>query len=680
MGNIKELNEEMKDILNKDFLIGNGTMVFPLLQQTHLDLIPYETLWNLAVEYETKCKGWEKSNIFKLDPEEIEKEIKTMIGQSRVLQNMFKKMDPPPDKPMKDAKELDEKLIEFNKHVPLLNYLCNEGLQDRHWSDINKVIAEFGYDLPINRDTNINLQTITQVGLMEILPQLEEVSDRASKEYTNQKLLDKMEGEWQTIELGLKAWKETGTFTIKGDSVEEIQTLLDEHIVKTQTMKGSPYAKVFEERITNWEEGLIYIQDSLDVWLKVQFLWIYLEPIFTSDDIAKSLPNENTKFKEIDRGWGFIMKRTLESPKALQIPKDKNLLKLLQNMEEQLDKIQRNLNNYLDKKRGEFPRFYFLSADSLIEIVSEAKEPTRVQKFMKNLFEGVMKLLFSEQKEIIGMESSEGEQCLLTEVVDTVTHKGLVEKWLRVFEDQMQFDIRALIEKATHEYFDMKREEFVIDRAGQVVINIDMTIWTSETEDAFTHGLDGLRDLKDELEDAKENIVRLIKTPITPLNRCTLEALIVLDVHNITVIEDLLDNKVENVTDFNYEAQMRYYWQKPSNGVDNKDQSIIKIINSTLDYNYEYLGNSSRLVITPLTDRCYRTLCSALYLNYGGAPEGPAGTGKTESVKDLAKALARMIIVFNCSDNLDFKSMGRFFKGLCSTGGWSCFDEFNRIS
>ena len=155
------------------------------------------------------------------------------------------------------------------------------------------------------------------------------------------------------------------------------------------------------------------------------------------------------------------------------------------------------------------------------------------------------------------------------------------------------------------------------------------------------------------------------------------EQLITDMVHQREVTRQLIDQQIQSINEFAWLYHMRFYFNhRQQNPL---EQLQIRVANGQFFYGFEYLGVGEKLVQTPLTDRCYLTLTQALHWRLGGSPFGPAGTGKTESVKALGAQLGRYVLVFNCDETFGGNAMGRIFVGLCQVGAWGCFDEFNRL-
>ena len=665
---IKQCQDLVRLYNSREVLFDRDQTDYSNLQTMIKTFEPYNNLWKTAGDWVSNKEAWLQGAFNEIDPRYCENEVTNGI---RLLFKTIRTLKE--NEETKSicgiAEQIKTELEEFKPNLPLVTGLRNEGMRQRHWEQISE---KSGVQVGPGMDGGFTLQRMLDSGLLNFANEVAEVGDRAGKEYGLEKTLNKMKADWEPLNFDLsEKYRKTGTYVLKGDG--EAMVLLDEHIVTTQAMMFSTFKGPFEEDINEWNTRLMRVSETLEEWLKCQKAWMYLQPIFDSDDIMRQLPTEGKRFKHVDATWRQEMINTRENPKIIDICATEGLLEKWRECNITLDMVQKGLEDYLETKRNGFARFYFLSNDELLEILSQTKDPTRVQPFLSKVFEAMSKVIFTSDNEVTHMISPESEQVEMVSPV--VTHQKAVEVWMGDLQDGMCSAIRNALEVGISTYNTMDRTDWVLANPAQIVLNGSQVFWTSEVEEAFDGNV--LEQYAKKLSQQILDLIMLLRKGVNKLQTKTMNALIVIDVHAKDVIWGFVEQQVRDKTSFEWISQLRYYWE-----LDDRQQENmwVKCVQTSFPYGYEYLGNSMRLVITPLTDMCYITLMGAQSLSLGGAPAGPAGTGKTETTKDLAKALAKQCVVFNCSPEMDYIMVGKFFKGLAFSGAWCCFDEFNRIN
>ena len=451
--------------------------------------------------------------------------------------------------------------------------------------------------------------------------------------------------QWTTSTLEVVSYRDRGHFILRG--CDELFQQLEDNQVTLSTMKASRFVKAFEQEVDQWERTLSLILEVIEITLTVQRQWMYLENIFLGEDIRKQLPAETYQFDEINEQWKTIMSGMHKNSNAKQACHADGLLKTLTGMNTVLEQIQKSLDMYLETKRQLFPRFYFVSNDDLLEILGQSKNPQAVQVHMLKCFDNIKQLELHQPagrrvQEAIGMHSGDAEYVHFER---PVVLDGPVEGWLTLVETEMRSTLRVLLQQCKAAQKKQKRDKWITDWAGQLVLAISQLSWTTDCVKAMSGGgkeaaaaakssKKGLKVMKKKQISLLNKLSEAVREVKDKIQRKKLVALVTVEVHSRDVIEKL--SKVANIDQnaFEWLMQLRFYWEKEQ-GPDG--DCVVRQTNTRFTYGYEYLGNSGRLVITPLTDRCYMTLTTALHLHRGGSPKGPAGTGKTETVKDLGE-------------------------------------------
>ena len=304
------------------------------------------------------------------------------------------------------------------------------------------------------------------MNVFEFKDEIMEISTHATQEHLLAQQLQSIETSWAGVELTLKQYKDSPDILMLTD-VEEIVVALDESLSHTNNILASRFIKPLRKRGEKMLSNLMFIQETIDKWLECQRKWLYLENIFVTPEIKKQLPTEAVNFEFCDKFMKTFTKKVSMQPKVMRLLKSPDLLENLTKISESLDNIEHKLEDYLEIKRGIFPRFYFLSNDELIEILSKSKEIAVIQLHLKKCFENIYKIIISSDGiTITHMISAEGEKIPFKK--PSLQARGNIEDWLMSLQRAMFEIVQKSIRTGMTEFANMSRNEFILQFPAQV--------------------------------------------------------------------------------------------------------------------------------------------------------------------------------------------------------------------
>ncbi|XP_041980502.1 dynein heavy chain, cytoplasmic isoform X3 [Aricia agestis] len=626
-------------------------------------------VWSSLSKIWTQIDDIREKPWLSVQPRKLRQQLEAMLNELKELPARLR---------MYDSYEYVRKLLQsYTKVNMLIVELKSDALKERHWRQLCRAL-KVEWTL-----SELTLGQVWDADLLHNEHTVKDVVSVAQGEMALEEFLKQVREAWQSYELDLINYQNKCKI-IRG--WDDLFNKVKEHINSVAAMKLSPYYKVFEEEALTWEEKLNRINALFDVWIDVQRRWVYLEGIFSgSADIKTLLPVETSRFQSISSEFLGLMKKVSKSPMVMDVLNIPGVQRSLERLADLLGKIQKALGEYLERERSSFPRFYFVGDEDLLEIIGNSKNIARLQKHFKKMFAGVAAIILNEDNTIInGIASREGEEVYFTSPVSTVENPK-INSWLSMVEREMRVTLACRLKDAVADVKQFKDgnvdpQKFIdwCDKyQAQIVILAVQILWSEDVEAALAGGGSGLKRVQLHVENMLNILADSVLQEQPPLRRRKLEHLINEFVHKRTVTRRLIASDVNSPRSFEWLCEMRFYFDPRNNDV--LQQLTIHMANAKFLYGFEYLGVQDRLVQTPLTDRCYLTMTQALEARLGGSPFGPAGTGKTESVKALGNQLGRFVLVFNCDETFDFQAMGRIFVGLCQVGAWGCFDEFNRL-
>lgn len=368
---------------------------------------------------------------------------------------------------------VDKNCKDFLISIPLISLLMSKAMRPRHWEALTELAKKSDFTPP-TVNSQMLLGDLLELNLYQRSNDVEEICDQAAKEEKIEEILAQMEIRWSKIVFTMSPYKKQNSsdeIPPLGIGEDDFESLENDQLV-IQGILASRFVAQFKVEVSKWQRALFNVNEVFLLISEIQRTWSYLEPLFIhSEEVKREIPEDTARFASIDQNVQTTLKEAWSVQNVIAAFNKDKLTENLEFVQEQLDLCKKSLADFLDGRRRQFPRYYFVSEADLLDILSNGSDPEKILVHIPKVYLSTKTLIFSPDVK------SEGGRPVATKFVAGVGSEvctfepplpleGKVEVYMQTILDAQKLSLFETLKRSLVRYQQVPRKEWVLAKEG----------------------------------------------------------------------------------------------------------------------------------------------------------------------------------------------------------------------
>lgn len=620
---------------------------FELINPIEIKLNNFIDFWRIALLLQTDIEHSMSVMFLELMPDEILENVREWKKKLTEINDFF--INPriaPEGNPC--VLELGEKMMviidDILSHIPIIQYLCNPTLRNRHWSQITDVT---GYN--INPNEGLTWHWIIESTIEKNITEIASIAKTAQMEFKIEKALKEMMMELRSKSVALTP-SPSGTYA-KIDDPMPIFNMLAEQQRAIQEVFVPPFNKPFIMQMKEYESLTQSIRQLVTKAMNAQASMDKISPAMESEDVKTQSTDVADNYEDALNTFNRLIHKFGQSSSFFEMISNPKYIEVADSLTNDLIVLKENLDKILAEKRKAYPYFCLLSDYQLIQVLAHSSDPENVKELFGYIFADVKYPIFQNHK-CKGFVGTNNEEFIFAAPFNITPES--IEQLFTNFENAIKNTIRIhLFDMFSNGSITPQRiPPHIPSQVASIFAEISFNRTIEKIFEAGTTILDEGKK-KNMIDSQMDQLLANIENDITAISKrarddpspVTMNMAAASSKH-LEIVKELIDKEAYDNQAYSWIKRFRYQ-------ADPANQTVtIAAGPYTYPYDFSYAGDFPVRYFDDDIENMYSSLLVFMVTNFNPLLTGPCNSSKIDLLNDFARKLGKNRFILSCSSSI----------------------------